>query len=45
MVSSTFQLYKSLSAAAKIMISSKCPIIAEQVVVILMMSLVMIATV
>ena len=38
------QYYKSLSVAATIMISHKCPIIAEQVVAIFMTSLVTIAT-
>ena len=39
------QIYKSLSIVATIMILTKCPIIAEQLVVIFMMSLVTIATV
>ena len=39
------QYYKSLSVAATIMISNKFPIIAEQVVVIFMATLVTIATV
>ena len=39
------QYYKSLSVAATIMISNKCPILAEQVVVIFMTSLVTIAKV
>ena len=53
MVSSTFQLfktlmgqyYKSLSVAATVMITNKCPIITKQVVAISMTSLVTIATV
>ena len=39
------QYYKSLSVAASIMISTRCPIIAEQVAVIFMTSLATIATV
>ena len=39
------QYYKSLSVAATIVISNKCPIITEEVVAIFMTSLVTIATV
>ncbi len=41
---STGQFYKYFTVAAQIIISNKCPIIAEQVVVIFMTSLVTIAT-